>query len=472
LSKINQQENFKSNFGYCLRSSSIFFIPQEPVKTLFIFGDYWKFKNNLEVFVLASYRDMDGNLVKRVKVNFIDKMVVELECPQGLFGSCEIEAFSTKDLKIPYSAIMAVYESKESISMVHSYSRVYSQQEIEDKKIIIDGKEGCWNLRDNDEVESFAVLHNGFNTLKEQEIQISIQNHKGEKRSVKNKLKELKPYETFLIYPNLYFDDLSEFLDGQEGSASINFHLATSFTRLLICWQKKNKTELQVTHSNFNYSLHETDLIDCEYNYGHMIIPRLEDSKDLYAIIYPEKSPGKYIVSSQNIKIKHVYKNLEIFKVNNQNLKFERQDGNLPSRLVTALKIESKKQSVLPCECSLGIIHKLRPEKRFHWGIFSQKFKSKIIITAIEDIYGKPKQTNLCLRVYSQKTARIIETNLFWNKISKDGINASIELSKYFKKSDIDFENYMYFSIFSHYGGFFIYTTMEKRKSFTLEHSF
>ena len=472
MSKINQQDNYKNNFGYCLRSSSIFFIPPEPVKTSFILSDYWKFKNNLEVVLIANFRNMDGSLVKREKIKFIDKIVVELECPLGLFGSCEIEAFSNQDLKIPYSAIMAVYESQESISMVHSYSRVYSRLEIEDEKIIVDGKEGCWTLRDDNNVESFAVLHNGFSTLKEQEIQITVRNYKGEKRSLKFRLKELKPYETYLVYPNLYFENLTEFLDGQEGSASINFLLETSFTRLLVCWQTKNKKEMQVTHSNFNYSLHETDLIDCEYKYGHMVIPYFEDSKDLYAMVYPEKHPGNYIVSSHNIKPKYISENLEIFKVNNQNLKFERQDGKLPSRIVTALKIASKKKSVLPCECSLGIFHKNRPEKKFHWGIYSQKFKSKIIITAIADIYGKPKNTNLCLRIYSQKTTSIIELNLNWDQISKDEVNASIDLLKYYKKSNIDFDNFMYFSIFSHYGGFFIYTTSEKGDSISLEHSF
>ena len=130
---------------------------------------------------------------------------------------------------------------------------------------------------------------------------------------------------------------------------------------------------MQVTHSNFNYSLHETNLINCEYKYGHMIIPSFDYSKDFYAIVYPEKSPGDYIVSSHSFKPKYISNNLEIFKVNNQNLKFERQDGDLPSRIVTGLKIKSKNKSVLPSECSLGIIHKNRPEK-----VSLGSFQSKI----------------------------------------------------------------------------------------------
>ena len=82
-------------------------------------------------------------------------------------------------------------------------------------------------------------------------------------------------------------------------------------------------------------------------------------------MVYPEKSPGEYIVSSQNIKPKNISKNLDIFIVKNQNLKFEREDGNLPSRLITALKLDQKINQLLPCGISLGIIHKKRPQKDF-----------------------------------------------------------------------------------------------------------
>ena len=121
--KIIQKDNYNNNFGFCLRSSSIFYIPPKPVKTRIVFSNYWKFKNNIDVFILINYREINGNIVKRESINFEDKNVIEIEFPEDFTGSCEIEAFANKDLKIPYSAIMAVYESDNSISMVHSYSR-------------------------------------------------------------------------------------------------------------------------------------------------------------------------------------------------------------------------------------------------------------------------------------------------------------------------------------------------------------
>ena len=151
MSKINQKENFNLNFGHCLRSSSIFYLPPQPIKTKIIFSNYWLFKNNIRVFLLASYRNMEGKLIKREELNFKNKNVLEIDS-EGIMGSCEIEAFSSVDLRIPYSAIMVVYETKEAISMVHSYSRIYSNIEVEEEKTISDGHEGCWILKDRNEL--------------------------------------------------------------------------------------------------------------------------------------------------------------------------------------------------------------------------------------------------------------------------------------------------------------------------------
>ena len=470
--KIIQKDNFNSNFGFCLRSSSIFYIPPKPVRSRIVFSNYWKFKNNIDVFILINYREISGNLVRRESINFEGKNVIELEIPEDFTGSCEIEAFANKDLKIPYSAIMAVYESENSISMVHSYSRVYSQIELEDEKVICDGREGCWTLRDDKKIESFAVLHNGSKILSKQIITLSISNCKNEHKKINFPLKALKPYETCLIKPNKYFKNLSDFLNGEDGSCKIKFKLSSSFTRLLVGWQTIDKKELQVTHYNFDYSSHETDLIDCKNNFGYMVIPNINKEREIYTLIYPDRSPGNYFISSEKITKLNIKKTLEIIKTESQDLKFEREDGMLPSRIVTALKIKSTKESILPCECSLGITHNMRPKKRFHWGIVSAKFNSSILLTAIKDIYGDPKDSNICLKLYSQKTDEAIQRNLNWDEISEDGRNGFIEIKSFFKKSEIDFERYMYVSIFSHYGGFFVYTTLEKGGSFSIEHTF
>ncbi|MFL0658890.1 hypothetical protein AB7294_04125 [Cylindrospermopsis raciborskii UAM/DH-MRr] len=128
MSTIKQADNFSAKFGEVLRSSSIFWITQNSnTKTTISLSNYWQFKNNLDVTILVSWRSMRGELLKRHKVEFEFFNVLNLACPFDEFeGSCEIETFCLNNLRIPYSAIMAVYETKDSISMVHSYTRTYS----------------------------------------------------------------------------------------------------------------------------------------------------------------------------------------------------------------------------------------------------------------------------------------------------------------------------------------------------------
>ena len=469
--KINQKDNYEANFGFCPRSSSIFYIPPKHIKTSLVLSNYWSFKNNIKVFLIASYRNMNGDLLKREHINFDGKNVAELNIPEKLIGSCEIEAFSNTNLRIPYSAIMVVYEAKKSISMVHSYARVYSQMEVEDKKTICDGHEGCWTLKDTNEIESFAVMHNGSTLQKNQKIKLQITNYKGKKKYINVPISSMKPYETRVIKPREYFANICDFLEGQNGSCSIHFKVSNSFTRLLIGWETIDKTQLQVTHSNFDYSKHETDLIDCEYNYAHMPIPKIPNKK-VYTLIYPEKTPGDYLISSEKI-IKHSIKDQLYFsETEPQDLKIQRVDGKLPSRIVTAIEIKSKEKGILPCECSLGVAHKLVPPKRFHWSIWSASFNSSLIISAIKKIFGNPENAKICIRLYSQETDRIDEEILDWEGISADGINASLNLKKIFSPSSIDMQKFMYVSLFSNYGGFLTYTTLEKGNSMSIEHSF
>ena len=67
-------------------------------------------------------------------------------------GSVELKALANEDIRIPYAAFMAIYETDQSISMVHSYSRSYSVWEIEEERTITDGHEGCWTLRDTADI--------------------------------------------------------------------------------------------------------------------------------------------------------------------------------------------------------------------------------------------------------------------------------------------------------------------------------
>ena len=71
MSKIIQKQNFNAEFGYCLRSSSIFYIPGKTIKTKIVLSNYWFFKNNIEVFIICNWRDINGVLIKRENIKRI-----------------------------------------------------------------------------------------------------------------------------------------------------------------------------------------------------------------------------------------------------------------------------------------------------------------------------------------------------------------------------------------------------------------
>lgn len=118
---ISQKDNFAGAFGLVYRSSAIFYYKQTAdFKTTISFMDYWRVKRGLDVMVVASIRELGGKLVKREQLNFQHGMVINY-CElagSGFEGSVELEIFSSKNMVIPYSAIMAIYEAPNSISKI------------------------------------------------------------------------------------------------------------------------------------------------------------------------------------------------------------------------------------------------------------------------------------------------------------------------------------------------------------------
>lgn len=473
MAKISQADNYAAKFGYCLRSSSIFYIPPRPVSTKIILSNYWSFKNKIKVFILVNWRDVKGNLIKRESVDFDEKNVSTLSPPSEFSGSCEVEAFSAEDMRIPYSAIMGVYETNESISMVHSYTRTYSQIEIEENRTISEGHEGCWVLRDCDDIRSFAVIHNGPEMQPSQEINLVITNYSGEAKKIKWIESEMSPFETRKIYPREYVTDLVEFLGGQEGTCSIDYELNKSFTRLLLGWESIDQSQLQVTHSNFDYSKHETDFVESEKPVAYMSIPLIEDS-EIRVFVYPNRSPGMYLLSSNGNQYQGLPSTLaNHLSKSGDRLKFKKEDGKLPTRIVTGIQIKSPTNNhVIPCECSLGIVHALRPAKRFHWGVWSARFNSRLLITSYPEIYGEVGDPDIIFRFYGEHTVNIVEQKISWKDISEDSVNASLLIGDICPDDQLKIDEYGYISIWSEYGGFCAFTTLSKKQSISLEHTF
>ena len=143
---ISQKDNYAGAFGLVYRSSANFYFRQSNTfKTTISFMDYWRIKRGISVMVVASTRSMDGKLLMREQLTFKNGSIINfspdmLRSGIAIFeGAIEIEVFASENMVIPYSAIMAVYEAENSISMVHSYSRTYSPHEVEEGRTISAG---------------------------------------------------------------------------------------------------------------------------------------------------------------------------------------------------------------------------------------------------------------------------------------------------------------------------------------------
>jgi len=468
---ISQKDHYTGNFGMVLRGSAIFYAANDDdIKTTISFIDYWKLKRGLNVAIVTNIRRMDGSLIERKLLQFVDGMVINF-CPDYNFeGSIEIEVFSLENMVIPFSAFMAVYETEQSISMVHSYARIYSPHEIEEGRVITKGRESCWTIRDSQEVQSFCVMHNGALTQNEQIANIVITLSDNKRYFYSISIPELSAYATYRINLAEYIDNLVEILDGKSANASINFEVKGAFTRLLVGNESKETKEIQVTHSNFNYQKHETDLCEDQNENAYMHLVEMTGI-DLNAIVYPDMVEGSYSVTDGDDTLEFNSSERLEFRPITDTLSFSRSGGRLPTRIVTS--ITGGHDNKLPFECSLGVFHKGHPLKRMHWGIasISENLKGSLFITALSEIHGKIKDEKFIVRLYSQISFEYIEITL--NSSEINDFQSGVLFSDIFTEGGVFLSNrFGYYTVYSEYGGLVVYSSIEKSNSVTIEHSF
>jgi hypothetical protein len=475
--KISQAAHFAGSFGEILRSSAIFYYRQsENVRTTISFMNYWPLKRGIEVAVLASLRRQDGSLIGRERIDFSGRTVVNYspKAPDADFtGSVEIEVFALKNLVIPYSAIMAVYETPRGVSMVHSYSRVYAPHEIEEGRTITEGEESCWTIRDDEDVVSFGVFHNGMHASPAQNVKLRVTADDGESAEETVSLPSLRPYETVVIEPGRHIAGLTRLLKGRPGNCSVSFQVEDAFTRMLVGNRRRDDSDLQVTHSNFNYSRHQTDHVPSDKPLAYMAIPPLRDILT-EIVVYPDSDRGDYQVDLPSGRSRSFHTgHIETIPIAEAGAKviFRRKDGLLPSRIVTALRAAAPAQRI-PAECSLGVAHQLRPAKRFWWSLCAarDRYRSEITVADLREVYGgcSPKQP-LTIRLYSAHSTEHREVI-----VTPERLEEPLSIDELFPDAEAFLGgDFGYFTLFSEYGGFWTFSTLRKGDtSVTFEHAF
>ena len=463
------------DYGIVLRSSAIFYYKKSPIfKTTISLLNYWKLKREIDVAIIASLRRMDGSLVKREKLDFNNGMVINYS-PQiqdkYFEGSVELEAFSIENLVIPYAGIIVIYETINGVSMVHSYSRIYSQHEVETGQTITDVEECCLPIKNSADIESFAVFHNGDIIVPAQKVFFSILNHKGTRKNFSFELKILQPYETVKINFQDHFPKLVEFLEHKTGYCTISFKLNRSFTRMAIINKKIDDSDFQIAHSDFNYGKYFTDKLE-EGKLGHMSVPKLSGTIE-YAIVYPDCDIGNYEIKSNGKTIAKFNENkhaeIPITGSDSEVFLFKKIDAPLPTRIHTGLRI-LKSIKRIPSEPCLGIYHDGISPKRFYWGVCvgRKNWKSRIILQQYVGFNDPKKEENVVIKLYSDHAHESREI-----KIEPTKLRNGVFLSELFPDADeFLLEKFGWFTLFSPYPYCMIYSTMENtREGITLEHT-
>lgn len=262
--------------------------------------------------------------------------------------------------------------------------------------------------------------------------------------------------------------DLEAFLEGQPGSAGLSFRLGGGFTRMLCGIRTADWSQLQVTHSNFDYSRHCSDGI--EAGRAHMVTPPLPEGMRGEVVVYPDCATGDYICDFAGRRAFESQQtvSLPLDGAAPAQLSFERTDGALPSRLVTALRVHGE-AGTIPAECSLGVAHAERPPKHSHWMPVSQVLETRIRWVDYAVIYGGcPPDSNWSCELYVEGRKEPYRASFAFREIAD---RDAVSLEDLFGEVDLG-GSFGYLSLRTEYGGFLLFTSMTKGGSFTIEHSF
>lgn len=468
-SVIDQNKNYAADFGHVFRSSAIFYIPSK-IQTTVTVSNYWDFKNGNQVGLLFTVRDLDGRVVERRERYFDAKLVINETCFPVAEGSVEVEAFGNTNLRIPYAAVMAIYESASSVSMVHSYGRNHSLIELEDNQALTTGRESCWTVRNDASIEHTGVFHNGHLTVEAQTARLCITNTEGKDKIVDFDVPQIKPFQTVKFHLEKIAPKLRDWLNGEDGWATVHFVNKSAFTRLLLIWHRAETNEMQVTHSNFDYSAHKTNLIEGSKP-AYMKWPSVlhDGMSNSRVVIYPKFTPGTYTLSSSKGS-DHFFTGKFFDISDDKALEFTYEKNSIPSRIVTAFG-GAKDENSLAFECSMGVYHEKRPPKRFHWSTVSSRLKTKIFLSKFIELYNAPNETLMVFRLYSEGSSDYSEHKLSFADVAE--VKDCYDLAELFPNAaEVLNDGFGYVSLFSNFGGFCMYSSIEKASSLSIEHSF
>jgi hypothetical protein len=471
---VDQKNNFKANFGYIFRSSGIFYCPKN-LKTTISVMNYFKEKNSLEVGGIITKRKIDGELISRENVEFNDANVLNFVSHSALECSVEIEFFCNQNLRIPYAAVMAFYESEHSVSIIHNYGRNHSLIELEEKNALLNGRETCWFVSDTNRLsynKFVAVFHNGHSLLPSQTFKLKVTQKDQKNILIEGEMPELSPFETYKFELNEILQESSEEIKSGAIWFRLEFESLSSFPRLLLIETSSNG-ELQVTHSDIDYESIDTNVVSG--GVGYTKIPHImrEVHKPILEVDpgYPQNARIS-VGTDKNDKVplgNGSYYNLDTIN----SVTFTEQNQKLPSRIHTALSGFFDEASLVPFRSCLGIVHKERPPKHTHWFPFDLKYSPTLEITTYSEIYPPISSLiEVTFKLYSPDTLDIFECAITYERLEDVPQSFSITEIISLTGARIKTDQPHYLLMNSNYGGFFAFVSHTSSASISIEHTF
>jgi hypothetical protein len=358
-----------SNKSPVTRSSAVFYFKSSNYfNTTIHFLNYWKVKRGIkDVIAMATVRNMGGDKFFSTEIMLPDQGAVEIEIKSLLKsngvefdtceGSIELEFFSKQNLFVGYAAIVIRYSGENWHTSAHSCQRYFSFSSA-DKNIDKKGfaEEGNQTIQKDLNLEPFFIIHNGPNTLLDEEASLEIISYDG--RKIRKNLPKISwtPNETKIFYLKGLLD-YRNFLQGQWGTYKIIYKCQGVFPRLIAGFENLSNGAWSVDHTNFAASSEDinNDQFDVEKKDGFknlvFNVPNFSTKNwNCYLDIYPTYPEGEFAIEVKR-KI-GIHSSVEKVSL-----------PPISESVVTRINSQQSENT------ELNFLSKLRLPRRFHTGV-------------------------------------------------------------------------------------------------------
>lgn len=379
---------------------------ENNIRTEISFLNHFLLKRNIQCLNLRMRLfDLGGQLYRDWTEKVCEPRVYVFDpCAEidtdNFCGSIVINFESSDNLGVPFSAVVGTIIASNSVCAVHSYGRELEAFEVGGKLDVDETHEAGWTVRDNDEVSSFAAMHNG-STPAVMKIKLQVMNMKNETLET-NVEKKVGAYETLLVQPKEFFNNLPEFLGNEPGHAWVSIKGVKRLFPRMMCGNFAGKSlfrcdELQFTHTNFDFDRIGQPL--AANNAAFFNSPHLPDAE---FIIYPFKKSRSVTFGVQRLPERQIF----VSDVFSSEMAVKSNTDELPSRVVGA-SIGNWPNAIVPSECSTGIYiaDYLDVPGFWHWGQIKPSVSGHSVLTIFRNNFESRERLELkfVLKLYSTR---------------------------------------------------------------------